>query len=418
MSVLCSLFFLLALLWFNPSLFRPEYAIVMIGILVGTVSSRSFPVRMFRRELGLLVALAVAGVATVASQVLSGDAFIWRDLMVTLMLGYYAGVFIFVSMASGKTITYKGAWIFGLILSVVITAISIFQYFNLLNVNSFILPSSGSAELLREGVFWKRTVGTIGNPNYWGFIISVALALLTYMVFWRGRMFYLPLFLGLLVSLILTGSRSALICWLSGTMIGGVVVAFIAKEVPRVGIAVAAALVLVTGVFGLELTDYYENKERFSVTNVDTLVGRMTVWEQAWLTTTQDFRTFLLGQGPRKGVDTLHWGDNSYIKIFRDYGVVSLGLYLSLLWVMVKRTLRHVRTQNGDGKAWAIVLFFVLIQWCTFELSADTWFFVRVSAPVLAIYAFIVAKMENSESTLKSTMGNRLILGSEVLGTR
>jgi hypothetical protein len=373
----------------------------MIGILVGTVRSRSSPVHMFRRELGLLVALAVAGVATVAAQILSGTSFIWRDLMVTLMLGYYGGVIIFVSMTSGKTITYNGAWIFGLSLSVVITAISIFQYFNLLNLNSFILPSSGRAELLREGVYWKRTVGTIGNPNYWGFVISVALALFTYMVFWRGRLFYLPLFLGLLVSLVLTGSRSALICWVSGTIIGGVVVAFIARETPRVGVSVAAVLVLVTGIYGLGLTDYYENKERFSATNVDTLVGRMTVWEQAWQTTTQDFRTFLLGQGPRKGVDTLHWGDNSYVKIFRDYGVVSLGLYLSLLWVMLQRTLRHVRTQDGDGKAWAIVLLVVLIQWCIFELSADTWFFVRVSAPVLAIYVFVIAKMEYSESTLK-----------------
>lgn len=383
---------------------------------MGTARGRFSPVRMFHRELGLLLALAIAGVATVGAQILSGAAFIWRDLMVTLMLGYYAGVIIFVSMASGMTITYKGAWMFGLSLSVVITVISIFQYFNVLNVNSFILPSSGSAELLREGAFWKRAVGTIGNPNYWGFVISVALALLTYMVFWRGRLFYLPLFLGLLVSLILTGSRSALICWVSGTMIGGIAVAFAAREVPRVGITVAAALVLVTGISGLGLTDYYENKDRFSVTNVDTFVGRMTVWEQAWQSTTQDFRTFLLGQGPRKGVDTLHWGDNSYIKLFRDYGVVSLALYLSLLWVMLKRTLQHVRTLTGDGKTWAIVLLVVLIQWCIFELSADTWFFVRVSAPVLAIYAFVIAKMENSESTLESAMGNQLILGSEVLG--
>lgn len=402
MSALCSLFFLLALLWFNPSLFRPEYVIVMIGILVGTVRGRSSLVRIFHKELGLLIALAVAGCATVGAQILSGGAFIWRDLMVTLMLGYYAGVIIFASMASGKTMNYKGVWMFSLGLSVVITVISIFQYFNLLSINSFMLPSSGAAELLREGVFWKRAVGTIGNPNYWGFVISVALALITYMVFWQGRLLYLPLFLGLLVSLILTGSRSALICWVSGTVIGGIVVAFIMKETPRVGVSVVATLVLVIGVFGLELSAYYENKERFSVANVETLVGRMNVWEQAWQTTTQDFRTFLLGQGPRKGIDTLHWGDNSYVKIFRDYGAVSLGLYLSLLWVMLKRTIRHARTQSGDGKVWTIVLLVVLIQWCIFELSADTWFFVRVSAPVLALYAFVIAKTENFDNPLKA----------------
>lgn len=123
-----------------------------------------------------------------------------------------------------------------------------------------------------------------------------------------------------------------------------------------------------------------------------------------------------MGQGPQKGIDTLHWGDNSYIKMFKEYGVVSLVLYLTLLAVMMQRTLRRIRTQTGDGKTWAIVLFFILVQWVVFELSADTWFFVRVCAPVLALYAFVIAKPEDSETSPSNSDEQSRLASTEVLG--
>ncbi len=294
MNVLGALLMISALLWFQPSFLRPEYGIVLMGILLGTVTGRVSQVRALHKELGLLMVLGVAGIATIMAQILAGYIFIWRDAMVTLMLGYYAAVLVFVSMVSGKSTNYTGAWIFGLTLSAVITAISIFQYFNLLNINSFLLPASGVAGWLRADVYWKRTVGTMGNPNYWGFVISIVLALSPYALFWRARLICLPLFFGLLISLILTGSRSALISWIAGTTIGGIVLAFAAREVPKAGVSAVAALILVVGVFGLELSNHYQNKARFSVTNVDTLIGRMTVWKQAWQTTSQDFRTLFV----------------------------------------------------------------------------------------------------------------------------
>lgn len=394
MKFLCGSFFLSSLLWFNPSLFRPEYAIVMLGILAGLFQGRSSSICKFKRELWLLAALVAAAVVTVGGQILAGANFIWRDSMVTLMFAYYAGVIIFVGMVSNSNISDRGGWKFGLAVSFLIATISIFQYFNILKVNSVLLPSSGVAEWLRDEVSWKRTVGTIGNPNYWGFVISVCLAMLTHLVFWRGRILLLPLFLGLLVSLILTGSRSALICWVSGTIIGGILVASFARELPRTGMSLTATLLLTIGASGLGISDYYENKGRFSVSNVDTLMGRVAVWQMSLQESSEDLRTLLIGQGPRKGVDTLHWGDNSYVKIFRDYGLVSLGLYLTLLAVMFKRILKKLRVQDEEGRAWSIVSLFVLLQWCVFELSADTWFFVRVSAPVIALYTFVIARPE------------------------
>ena len=46
--------------------------------------------------------------------------------------------------------------------------------------------------------------------------------------------------------------------------------------------------------------------------------------------------------------------------------------------------------QRGSGRAWAIVLVSVLIQWIIFDLSADTWFNVRLAAVVLVLYSFVV----------------------------
>ncbi len=130
MKFLCGSFFLSSLLWFNPSLFRPEYAIVMLGILAGLFQGRSSSICKFKRELWLLAALVAAAVVTVGGQILAGANFIWRDSMVTLMFAYYAGVIIFVGMVSNSNISDRGGWKFGLAVSFLIATISIFQYFN------------------------------------------------------------------------------------------------------------------------------------------------------------------------------------------------------------------------------------------------------------------------------------------------
>ncbi len=410
MAILYTLFILSSLFAVTTSFFRPEFAIVGLGLLFGVIFRRFFSVvTYFRAELIVIGLMFFSSSFGIAAQTLLGHEVIWRDLMIYTRLAFYASVIIFAALAAKNIKNYRIANLLLVVISSIIAILSIAQYFNFMNINNILTPGTGERyQWLREGIAWRRVTGTLDNPNYWGLAISIALSFVIYRILWQGRLLFLPIFFALAGSLFLTGSRTALVCSLGGVAAGAFLLWTYNKEKPRIIIAFTAFLFGITLIAATHVTKYYENEDRFSTKNIGTLYDRLHIWEATLESGFSNPVALVFGQGPRKGeIVGEDYVDNTYLRIWREFGFFGLGLFVALLIIMIRRTLRLIHeTRKGTGD-WSRGLLFLLIAWSIFGLAADSWYFVRTTTIILGLYVLIhsVSRNQNVSQLGTSTVG-------------
>lgn len=402
MPLLYSLFILSALFFSGTEFFRPEYALVGIGLLYGVLPGRSSSTFKFHTELIIIGLMFFSSGMSIVSQTLLGYEFIWRDAMIFTRLAFYAAVIVFAAMAAKNIKNYKKANILLIVIGVLMAALSFAQYVNFMNINTILLPASGARYIwLQEGSSWRRVLGTLDNPNYWGLALSMVLSFIIYRILWQGKLLYLPLFFALITSIFLTGSRTSLICTIGGPVIGGLFLWHTNKEKPRIVIALIAIGLGIIFIAATQVTKYYENENRYSTSNIDTLYDRISLWERAWEASSTNPIAVIFGRGPRKGENVIEdFVDNTYVRSWQESGLLGLGLYLALVYTMIKRTLRLVRDTQGSYKDWSRGLLFLLFSWSIFGITADAWLFVRTTSIILGMYIFIHSVTRNEHASL------------------
>lgn len=304
-------------------------------------------------------------------------------------------------------------------LGAVFVCVTLAQYYNLFGINEIVKPFAPE-NMERMGILvsqagWRRAVGTLGNPNYWGLLIAMWACVVSYRLFWQKRWIYAPLLLALLGSIFLTGSRAALVAYVGALVAGGGLFLFTVKKKPSLAIVTFFLVLAGVAIMRLDLSSEIETSDRYSLDNLGTLEMRVNVWRRILHEMSQDPISFVVGQGTRKGTNIVGFADNAYIKILREHGIFGLVPYLFLIGFMMRRTLKLVKTIDDGNRAWPGGLLLLLFAWVIFDLSADTWYGPRLMGVILGLYAFVhmvganrlnekpahipVAMPENSDAT-------------------
>jgi len=264
------------------------------------------------------------------------------------------------------------------------------QYFNLLDINSWLIPYYAPTQiggLVRGG----RIVGTTGNPNEFGALMVLAASLaLTGALWLKGRSIKLFSWAALGVfslAIVFTLSRSSLLCLL-------VAVAFIAlykytmhfgfKKLVRMVVSVAPVLLIIAFIV-LQLAPDLFFLSMGSGINLDTDASwqaRLTNWEDDIALWQQ---SPLLGWGP--GKETISSiVDNEWLLLLRRYGL--LGVVVFILWfVSVYRTLSRIgrETRNNYTETFCTSLQATLIAYAIFMIPAGVYHSLQLM-PILLIF--------------------------------
>jgi O-antigen ligase len=204
----------------------------------------------------------------------------------------------------------------------------------------------------------RRVYSTMGNPNHLGQLMSWSVVAFTLAVLFRvGNTFRnITLMLATLVTLVMTGSRYAL---LNGT-VGVVLVFFFSLTSARLRKGHLRLLLVLLPILVLTFTVVAaSNKltlDRFKTVEhpleVDSLRARL---DRMWLAPWDDFvKSPLLGNGPAKSIYTGIITDSEYLDILKNFGILGflpyIGYFLFPLYLMRKglKAERHTQASIAE----------------------------------------------------------------------
>lgn len=395
-----------------------QYALALGTASLGIVAGRLPTVKLFKNELTLLSLMGLASAVAIMSQNLRGYNFIWRDMMIFPRLGYYACIILLFAMACRRVSSITAGRTVVVLFSFLVGVVSIVQYFDVLNLNRILLPLyREDYDVLLDSGKNRRVIGTIGNPNYWGMTVAFPLCFLIYRILRSVHVVDLGSCAFLLLAILFSGSRTALIGTVAG--IGGSVLIARIIAARKREISITLMVIAIWGavmLWGYMSQTIYENTNRFSVENTHTWDLRIEYWTRIWTDTVDDPVELIIGRGERK-TDETSWGDNGYLRMLRDYGLLGLSLYLALLGVMIARTIRLLNVASVSLE-WSGGLLAILLAWIIFNLTADAWFHVRLVPLLLAAYTyvhFVAANLQTQEITHLSVESDkatgRIVMG-------
>jgi len=374
-------------------LLRPEYLMSFALTVIAVFSCKRECVSIHSREMFLFLLLSFGAILSVFFQNLLGAELIYRDLMVLVRYAYYAFAII-----SGGYIAYKlkntkylKSALF--ILIMVSALISVFQYHNVLSINNIMNAYfSDKSEALAIGYHWRRIIGTYGNPNYWGLFLNFCVIIsLYFVVFKKSYIWGIPVLL-LLLGIIYTGSRTTLVSLvISSIAIMYIIRKYKVEKISKNIIFAAMLMAVLAGgvkfIFLDNKSEIYSGEGRFSTDNITTLEMRIEHWHKMISHTFNHPMRIFIGGGESKGRIVV-FGDNMYLKYFRDYGVIGLGIYLALLYSIYKSSLK-ILINNKNIRHYSIPFLWVFICFLVFDLAADSWFVVRITGLILFYYGFL-----------------------------
>jgi hypothetical protein len=179
----------------------------------------------------------------------------------------------------------------------------------------------------------RRVYSTLGNPNHLGQLMSWSLVAFTLAVLFGvgSQLRNITLMLATLVTLVMTGSRYALL----NATIGVVLVFFFASASKRLRKPQLRLLVILLPIFVLTFSivansnkqtlDRYKTLEH--PLEVDSLRARL---DRIWLAPWADFmESPFLGNGPAKSVYTGLITDSEYLDVLKNFGIIGFLPYIS-----------------------------------------------------------------------------------------
>lgn len=261
---------------------------------------------------------------------------IGRDFFEIAKLLEYFLIFALVANLDIKKEKFKKYYFFLLGCFFVSAIFGLIQYFDLFhNFNESFIEYLNPAHL-DDWLKHKRIMGTTGNPNEFGVLMAIASVFSFTGILWSKKLetkivLFIPLFV-FIFSVILTISRSALICLISGFVFillwkyprkfkskGKLKIAFII--IPILLILVIVFLLIAPSKFFVRIESLMSGEDR-------SLQSRLEKWGEAidiWKSSP------IFGWGPGKDKMTTIV-DNEWLLLLRRYGIV--GVLVFFLWFL------------------------------------------------------------------------------------
>jgi O-antigen ligase len=191
-----------------------------------------------------------------------------------------------------------------------------------------------------------RVIGTIGNPNTFGVLMSIFVVyMLNVLVpmFRKGSIYYIITIISIVLSIyacILSQSRTALLALLIGI---GISLIFSNKS-----IIIKSFLILLSVIIAYYfLNNYFLISRRFSADNLNTFGGRIDMWK-AWIENylTPISLNNILGYGVYFIRDIGYPIDNYYLQLILQYGLIGCLLYLLMFFTAFKQFYSRAKLSN------------------------------------------------------------------------
>lgn len=386
---------------------RPEYVfllLLLIPVLRGGLGHS--PLAGVRTDVVLLGLMVISGMISIVAYnaTHAGSVFHWRDLM--SIVGYPTYAVMIVATANvaldsrGKKTLSRYIGFAALLASL----ISIVQFFDIGGLNRLFLELYRSAD---DDIYFRnfvldygnrRVFGTAGNPNNWGFALTMLGLIVMARVVYHRHLTWVPHLVLILVSILMTGSRTALL----GFMLGAVVIVAIGVQMGRArGGTVATALfavLLIPIVFAVYTAqvDERQGAERFSSKQIGSLIMRF----ELWTATIEEYSSdMFIGRGPskaarRKGfedAESFHVRDNIFVSVFAQFGVVGLSLLFGFFVAQGSKLYRYARLSPPQSLFYSIGAVGVFVAWALYNTAADAFFALHPTHNFLGVYGAAIA---------------------------
>jgi O-antigen ligase len=366
---------------------RPEYLFAGLLFWIALIQSGRIVTDQWK-EATLLLALMFSAALSVFIQGMVYGFESTRDLMIILRYAYYIAI-----LGTGVYLGYrvkslKPLYLLFGVFAISAPALSLLQYFNFADVNRITVALyEPDNQALLHGESWRRVSGTMGNPNYWGLMLAVNAVTAIIVAITRRKYTLLLIAACNLTALFTTGSRSALLTAVIVLPIVWVIseskTIFSIKLIAMTGIGAGIMLI------AFALATYFQvEADRYVGGDLTTMWGRIRHWGDAIAMMFAVPYQLLIGKGPTK-LQNIDWADNMYVRMLRDFGLVGLSIYAAFCLVVLKRLWCLSKTVSDDQK---ILLIAVTAFWCgilVIDMSADSWFVVRLAGLFLILYGFM-----------------------------
>jgi O-antigen ligase len=366
---------------------------------------RDSRIRLTSLELGFAAIAACAAIALLGSSLSSASAGASAaDLLFLPRLAQYALIALVARECAtrGRVTLLAGASasvIFGLF-----AAVGIAQYVGFHTINTWLSVHYGDATLLQTGVSWRRAFGTVGNPNYFGFLSGVGAAVALSQVLARGGLrkslgLAAPFLFVCTAGVFVSGSRGALIATAAMLLIVLLVEARTAETVIR-AIAIIVPLVVILPTF-VDLIRGLPVADRFfflwKTNNGHAVLGlqeRKAIWQQALA---QIHGHWLFGIGPQK-TTLVQWVDNDYLRVTREFGLITAVPFTLFLIAAAIVLVRRVYTAQVNPRAGGL-LAALSIGLLVMGAAADVFYQVQVMDVLMLCAGMLIAELRSSPST-------------------
>ncbi len=256
-----------------------------------------------------------------------------------------------------------------------VVTFSLFQFYNLLDVNSYLTPLYASPWHLK-GVT-SRVVGTESNPNTFGLMSSVLISVvLAWLIFGAHdsceKIKYAVSEVSFLTALFMTQSRTAFVTLVVSTafLLSVYLFQFRARDAIRGIIVLAITLVLVSGMaYSLAPSSFPNRMQRILTPSQDpAMQNRFGDWARTikWIRASP-----ILGWGPGKQY-LPRIVDNEYLFILSRYGVVGLIIYLTMYVTLFlsgqKLAKSSVKTIQALARGWQATVLIFMISGLTMDV--------------------------------------------------
>jgi O-antigen ligase len=384
---------------------RPEFLLAGVLFVWLLPTARLAPLRhpLFKWMglLALLIAVSLGNSALVLGRPIS-----LQDAFEVAKVGVYAIVF-YAALAAPVDDSQLSKTILWLQIIFMISAVvGIFQYFNLLDINTHLTPLYLKASYATS-IAGSRIVGTTSNPNYYGMLMllgaSLALASFLWAGSWRDRWLPVLSLVACTASMLLAASRTVLAIFPLAVLY--IVIRFIVrarkdkKDLRLIGaIALGSAALLALMLVLLPSAWFARMGDLLHIFESESMQLKFENWREHWRLYQQ---SPIFGLGPAKGTISLNV-DNEWLLFLVRYGIAG-PILAFMLGLSMFRTTEHIvrRTLSSVARGFAITLQAFLLASMIFMVTAAIYHHQQL----MAILLLLVGLGQGIQTLTRETVG-------------
>jgi O-antigen ligase len=302
--------------------------------------------------LQILMAIVIVEIISLCIAVLNRNVVIQDVLEFTRWIMYVPLFIVGVTISKNNLQSVFKSYEIALLLIATYTLLLFLNVFDLKIISSSIYDLTKSRGLENEaaavGLF--RIASTFGNPNYLGIFFVISFSFLASKVlFYREKLRYIFGCVLLMMLIIITGSRTAMISLIIVLQVISVIAYFSMPSILSKLLVVAQILIGLLGVFYF-YNNWMDLFWRFNNTDniLESFGARTEAWSDAYKIIISSPLFMVFGYGSDK--ENYQSLDNNYITFLFKNGIIGLILFITIIVSSIIKSLKNLSSNDVEYK--------------------------------------------------------------------